>query len=233
MSTSTPYSCRISAAQHRLGRSGCQHPSAIEQNQARGTVRPRDSDRGSRPRSVRPRLAVELAEDRSDLELIREIERRGRLVEQQHLGRRREGFAVPETLENWASAPAMTTRCFSPPDSVLNNRDSQVERAGRAQRLARDGSISSGLRFRMRRGADSGPSPPSRARCSRRRAVFPAGRRPSASTGRGAAACAGRRRRGHAAAPAAEAGRQQAQQRRLARSVRAENADEAPRGTTR
>ena len=95
-------------------------------------------------------LAVQPREQRRDLELIAEIERRRRLVEQQHV-------ATPAPAR-----AAITTRCFSPPLSVANCRASRPPcrwpPAPRAQSRGRRR-----LRARTRRDADSVPSAPFRA----------------------------------------------------------------------
>ena len=158
--------------------------------------------------------AVEVGEQLRDLELRAEIERRGRLVEQQHLGglgqRRGDHHALL-----LAAAERGEVAVF------------ERGRAGRRQRIAGHREIGRALDLEQARDAGGGPSAPSPAPSSRRRAASPAARRP----------CGGpaSRRRVAGQRPAVEAhlpagrparARQQPQQRRLARAVRAEHADD-------
>ena len=99
-------------------------------------------------------LALQIAKQRRDLELIGEVERRRRLVEQQH----RADVALGPVGEICASAAAMMTRCFSPPLSVANGRSSNAAVPVAASAGARDRQIARAPRSRTRRDADSGPS---------------------------------------------------------------------------
>ncbi len=150
MSTSTPYSCRMSArVEHRCRWSGCEHPASIEKNQI-----PAEAGReiqivgGDDDRE--PADLVELGKNRADLELVGEIERRRRLVEKKDVGQGvgrgllpRFRKAPPDSFSSCASALAMTTRCFSPPESVLKRRDCRC-RVPVARNASRAMSISSG-----------------------------------------------------------------------------------------
>ena len=161
-------------------------------------------------------LAIQPCEQRGDVELVAEIERRRRLVEQQDLGllgeRAGDDDALLLAARERGEAAAL-----------------EGERAGGRERLARDGHVARALEFERAEVRDSVPSGRSRARCSRRRDGFPAARpRCDARAPR-----AGQRRE---VAPSSvtvpdvrpqHAG-QQPQQRRLARAVGAENADDAP-----
>ena len=110
--------------EHRRGRAGRQDAPLMQQHELVAEARRkiqivrRDDDR-------QVALAVQPCENRANFELVGEIERGRRLVEQSRMS----GLC--------ASAPAMTTRCFSPPDSVLNRRDCEmtvpVARSARAR----------------------------------------------------------------------------------------------------
>ena len=97
-------------------------------------------------------LRVEPAEQRRDLDLVVQVERRRRLVEQQVAAcadsRPRARAASRRRGSNCASALAITTRCFSPPLSVAKPRSRQVRGARRLERLARDGHVVAGPRAR-------------------------------------------------------------------------------------
>ena len=167
------------------------------------------SGRASRRPSSRRASRFSVGEQRRDLELIAQIERRGRLVEQQHVGGLRQRRGDDDALLLAAAQRAKR--------AVL-----ELRRAGRRQRVARDGAGRPGPRPRTRRDAGSGPSAPSRAPCSRRPAAVSCGttaiRRASARreyAGSGAAV------EQHLPAGRAARAGQQPQQRRLARAVRA------------
>ena len=98
------------------------------------------------------------------------------------------GSSSSRMSDDCVSAAAMTTRCFSPPLSVLKRRSSRCRRAGGAQHLARNRQIARTLELEESADADDGPSTPSRARCTRRRAAFPAARPQSAARPRGGGA---------------------------------------------
>ena len=157
-------------------------------------------------------LAIEPRQQRRHLELIAEIERGRRLVEQQHVRRLRQRARDDDAL--LLTAAERHVRAVR-----------QMRRAGGGQRAPRDRDVRGALRAGTRRGADAVPSAPSRARCSRRRDASPAGRPPCAARAR--VAESGRSARPSSAiAPSVRAqdARHQLQQRGLAAAVRAEQA---------
>ena len=186
-----------------------QHQIAAQAGRKIQVVR-RDDDRQARAR-------VQLAEESSG-------SRAGRR-DRATLSARREGECSGAFWR--ASAPAMTTRCFSPPDSVLNSRDCEMSACpSRATRRARSRDPRA-LRSRTRQGADSGPSSPFRAPCTRTRAASPAAPSPCAARQSRAESCAGRRRRAGRARSRGAAARRAIEATSSCRSRWAENADEA------
>ena len=182
MSTSTPYSLpNQRRIEHCLRCTGRENASAMQQHELSAETG-RKIQVMCRYDNRQVTLAVQLVENRADLELIREIERGGRLVEQQNVGilRKRAGnddalfFAAGERVEQ-PRREVVRPGCAAGPRA--RSRDPQV------------------LRSRTRQGADSGPSSPSRAPCTRMPGASPAAPSPSASRQSRAESHEDRRRR--------------------------------------
>ena len=133
-------------------------PAGPPRGRGRATAARARADRGGEPQVVRRQqdrdaaLRVEAPQQRGHFELVPQIQRRRRFVEQQdavrvivsgprpHAGRSplpraslRSALAVPwapglcpSAVSSCASADAMTTRCFSPPLSVRNGRSANA-----------------------------------------------------------------------------------------------------------
>ena len=145
------------------------------------STRPRCSSTSSRQRPaakfrscvettiVRLRSRFSLSKNRADLELIREIERGRRLVEQAEC----RDSAPRRARDDDALFFAAGQRVEQP-----RLRDGACRLRARPRARSRDPRA---LRSRTRQGADSGPSSPSRAPCTRTRAASPAAPSPSAA----------------------------------------------------
>ena len=116
-------------------------------------------------------FAVERAQQRGDVELVAEVERRRRLVEQQDVGFLRQRAGDDDAL--LLAAGQRRERPIG-----------QVRGAGGVERLAGEREVARSFEFERARGGGSVPSARSRARCTRRRGGFPGGRRPDAAPAR-------------------------------------------------
>ena len=118
-------------------------------------------------------LAIEPSEQRRDFELIAEIERGGRFVEQEDVWRLRQRAGDDDAL--LFAAAQRHVRAMG-----------EVRGARGGHRIACDGEVVGSFELKRRRDADAGPSAPFRSRCSRRPDAFPAARRRRAAPARGA-----------------------------------------------
>ena len=114
----------FAAVKRLFGRALRDHAALLEQHDALAQRR-RQVQIVRRHDHRRAAFGVQPPEERRDLELIAEIERRGRLVEQQHVGRLRQRARNHDALLLAAAQRGERPR--------LERR-----RAGRRQRLARD-----------------------------------------------------------------------------------------------
>ena len=119
-SASTPYSSRMPAGVRTSSVGPAASTSPVLQQHERA-AQPGGEVQVVRGDDDRQRPApLQLPQQRRDLELVGEIERHRRLVEQQDRRCPRPRAAI------CASAAAMMTRCFSPPLSVANGRSSSA-----------------------------------------------------------------------------------------------------------
>ena len=190
-STRTPYSvCRCSGVSVCVGGAVGQHASLLQQDHAIADL-PGELQivRGDEQRQSA--LVGETPQQLRDLDLVVQVEGCRRLVEDQQS--RSSSWL---SSSNWASALAITTRCFSPPLSVSKWRHSRFGRPGGGQRPTHRQQVRGASRIRRGRDGRSVPSARDPARCSRRPGESPAAPPPAFARARAWAGSRSAHRRG-------------------------------------